>query len=256
MGISYLAWLARIDFSYLTSNSQVNGSNPHEISLISPKKSDCSLYRIYNSKGGNIHFIAKKSPINFYGGGLQSGLSFTDDFDGTLNLEKGNDLHYSIRIGFRRGLLFYLKSLRRDSSWIILFGRQFFFKERSIKKALEFLTSYKSYVANYWKLSTQFDCKIEFDEFREGVFTYQLNLCDLNGRKEFSVGSRTVLVSNLGIQLSDNLMDWPDTLSKKDGLRLALNAQKHNPFDAKSPLNVNDRRGFEVKPGVSLLFTH
>jgi hypothetical protein len=256
MGISYLAWLSRIDFDYLSTLDKDYFLKHHNRQPISPVSRDSSLYKIANPLGSDFHLIAKKSPINFYGGGLQTGLSFFDNFKGSLNLANGANLHYSCKVELLQGFRLFVKNLKNDFKWLILFIRQFFVLEHDLRKSKILFISYKSYLVNHWRLSTQFDCELQVDEISNTEIRFKLILCDLEGNFGQFLGYRTISVTHKGVLVSDNLVTNAKQSISRTRLKIQVNSKKYEVSKFNSKHFPHGERGFDVNKGVRLVWGH
>ncbi len=256
MGVSYLAWISRIDFDYLSTLSKENDSRHPIRQPLSPVNQYSSLYKIQNPLGVDFHLITKKSPINFYGGGLQSGLSFFENFKGSLNLRSGGNLQYSRNLSLLQGFRLFAKNLKNDFKWLVLFFRQFLVLEHDLRKSKILLNSYKSYLTSHWKLSTQFDCNLQLDEFSDTGIRFKLNLCNLEGTVGLFLGYRTISVTNNGVVVSDNLMENAKQSNSSARLSLQINSIEYDLSKLDSKQAPHRESGFDVIKGVRLVLPH
>ena len=256
MGVSYLAWLSRIDFDYLSTLSKDNDSRHPNRQPLSPVNQYSSLYKFQNPLGVDFHLITKKSPINFYGGGLQSGLSFFENFNGSLNLRSGGNLHYSLNLSLLQGFRLFVKNLKNDFRWLVLFIRQFFVMEHNLRKSKILLISYKSYLTNHWKLSTQFDCNLQLDEFSDTGIRFKLNLCNLDGTVGLFLGYRTISLTSDGVIVSDNLIENAKQSISIARLSLQVNSVEYDISKLDSKQVPHGESGFDVIQGVRLVLAH
>jgi hypothetical protein len=201
MGISYLAWFARVKLNYCTAEEDYLVNSNH----IDPISQSATLYTISHGANYKYHFIANKTPLNFHTGGITSGLILKGSKSSAFNLGEKNTVQYSHLQFTRKVIVFLNRLLKSDLRWILLFTSEFLFLSKSRVKTLTLANSIISYISCFFKSSTSFLTKVEVTEVTQNSLSHTLGFAALDGTCVMNFGTRKISVHRSGLEIVDTL---------------------------------------------------
>jgi hypothetical protein len=205
MRTGHLAWLARVPESFLVAVLNENTSQPSLPAEFFAQNRSSNLLLIGNSKCWT-HFVPRKPPMAGYAGPRASGLLLANNVninDISCNLY----LHYRVRgnpYGFLRAARQAISATVRH---VLLHAWDCLFHKRRISLAWFII---KENLLNYlwtgmWVLSTEFCCKIENLEIKNGEIAHSLVLTDLQGGQKLYLGRRRIVWNGAEVEVRDML---------------------------------------------------
>jgi hypothetical protein len=201
MGISYLAWFARIKFHQCADEEK----GRLKVSNIDPILSSASLFTISYGAKYKYHFVANKSPINFHTGGISSGLILQNSRASAFNLSEKVMAQYSHYQFTWKIRILLSRLVKKDLKWIGLFMSEFLFLSKSRIKTFMLVKSTISYIGCFFRSSTCFLTKVEVTQINSDSLSHTLSFSTLDGNNVMNFGTRKIRAVSSGLEIVDTL---------------------------------------------------
>jgi len=201
MGISYLAWLTRIN---ALTPKQLKYNKTDEVT-VDPIALNASIYSCSYGDSYKYHFVSKKAPLNFHTGGKVSGIILSKCDSNPLNLRGLPPSHYSYIQVNRSNVRFITNILLRDIRWPKLFFYEFIIVNKFFDKFIRLCGSSVAFFIAGFKSTTSFNTNVEIVDIGSNFIVHVLAFSRLDGVSPQAFGIREISFTPEGVLVRDTI---------------------------------------------------
>jgi hypothetical protein len=225
MGISYLAWLTRIN----APTTRPFKHNKFDGVAVDPITLNASIYSCSHGDSYKYHFVSKKAPLNLHTGGKVSGIILSNSDLNPFDMSGLPLSHYSYFQVNRSNVRFVTNMVVKDIKWLKLFFHEFMIVNKFFDKFLKLCKSLVSFFIAGFTYTTSFNTSVEILEIGSNFIVHVLAFSRLDGVSPQAFGIREITFAPEGILVRDTIDTKLLKLIDTKKMKLAK-LQKGKPF--------------------------